>query len=47
MGRQVLKMLVLMDEYTRECLAIRVGSSMSSEELAEVLAEVIRKRGVP
>ena len=46
-GKQVLKMLVLVDEYTRECLAIRVGSSMDSVKLAEILAEVIKKRGAP
>ncbi len=40
-------MLTLMDEFTREGLAIRVGRSFKSEQVKEVLAEVGAKRGFP
>ena len=35
-GRQV-KLLVVIDEYTRECLAIEVGRSFTSREVIDVL----------
>ena len=46
-GGRKLKMLTLMDEFTREGLAIRVGRSFRSEQVKEVLAEVGAKRGFP
>ena len=45
-GRQV-KILVLLDEYTRECLAIRVGDKLDSEDVKSVLKKVVARRGNP
>ncbi|MGI9036069.1 MAG: IS3 family transposase [Pyrinomonadaceae bacterium] len=45
-GRR-LKLLTLMDEFTREGLVIRVGCSFKSVQVKEVLAEVGAKRGFP
>ena len=45
-GRAV-RLLTLMDEYTRECLAIRVGRKLGSEEVIETLADLFVRRGVP
>ena len=45
-GRKV-RMLTMMDECTRECLAIRVDRKLSSEEVMETLAELFVRRGVP
>ncbi len=45
-GRR-LKLLTLMDEFTREGLAIRVGRSFKSGQVKEVLREVGAKRGFP
>ena len=45
-GRR-LKLLTLMDEFTREGLAIRVGRFFKSGQVKEVLAEVGAKRGFP
>jgi putative transposase len=42
-----LKILTLIDEYTRECLALRVERSLTSEQLLETLAELFVYRGVP
>ena len=36
-----------MDEYARECLAIRAGRSIRSDDVIEVLAELMSIRGVP
>ena len=44
---EVLRMLVVVDEFTRECLAIRVGRRLGSEEVLEVLAELFVPRGAP
>ncbi len=43
-GRR-LKLLTLMDEFTREGLAIRVGRSFKAAQVKEVLTEVGAKRG--
>ena len=40
-------MLTLIDEYTRECLAIRVARRLGSWEVIETLAEVMLRRGIP
>lgn len=45
-GRK-LKLLTLMDEFTREGLAIRVGRSFKSADVKAVLAEVGAERGFP
>jgi len=42
-----LKWLTLVDEYTRENLALEVGRGMRAEEVIDVLAELFVLRGVP
>jgi putative transposase len=42
-----LKWLSLVDEYTRECLALHVDASMTSADVRRVLARVIGRRGAP
>ena len=42
-----LKWLTVVDEYTRECLALEVGRGMTAEEVIDVLAELFVLRGVP
>ena len=42
-----LKILTLIDEYTRECLSLRVERSLTSEQLLETLAWLFVYRGVP
>ena len=44
---QTLKCLTVVDEFTRECLAIDVGSSIRSERVIEVLSKLVSVRGVP
>ncbi len=45
-GRR-LKMLVVVDEYTRECLCIRVERSITAEDVVSTLASLFRERGEP
>jgi putative transposase len=45
-GRR-LKLLTMMDEFTREGLAIRVGCSIKAAQVKEVIREVGAKRGFP
>jgi putative transposase len=40
-------MLTLIDEYTRECLAIDVARSLKSEDVLERLSDLFVRRGVP
>ena len=40
-------MLTLIDEYTRECLAIDVSRRMTSESVLERLSDLFARRGVP
>jgi putative transposase len=42
-----LKWLSLVDEYTRECLALEARRSMTAEEIQVILAKVAAKRGGP
>lgn len=42
-----LKWLSVVDEYTRECLALEVGRSMTARGVAEVLIGLFTTRGVP
>jgi putative transposase len=44
---RALRLLVLIDEYTRECLAIGVARQLGSLEVIETLAEVMLRRGIP
>lgn len=41
------RMLNVIDEYTRECLAIRVGRKLRSGDVQECLTELFCARGVP
>ena len=45
-GRPI-KMFNVIDEFTRECLAIRVERKLKSQQVIDVLAELFIKRGVP
>jgi putative transposase len=44
---RALKWLSLVDEYTRECLALEVNRSMTALDVIGILAEVFRERGLP
>jgi putative transposase len=44
---RILKWLSLVDEYTRECLALHVGSALTGADVRGVLARVIGRRGAP
>ncbi len=44
---RTLRMLRLIDGYTRECLAIRVARRLGRYEVIEALAEVMVQRGIP
>ena len=41
------RMLVVVDEYTRECLAIVVARKLNSQDVIETLADLMLERGVP
>ena len=45
-GRSI-RMLSVVDPYTRECLALEVDTSFASRRVTRVLEEVIERRGVP
>ena len=42
-----LRMLTVVDEYTRECLAIDVARGLKSDDVLDQLAELFLTRGVP
>jgi putative transposase len=42
-----LKMANVVDEFSRECLAIRVGRSCTADQLIDVLVGLMRERGAP
>lgn len=44
---RLLKILVVIDEYTRECIALEVGRRFTSDHFIEVLADLLVIRGVP
>jgi transposase InsO family protein len=44
---QTLKILTVLDEYTRECHAIRVGRRLDSGAVVDTLAGLFRWQGVP
>ena len=46
-GGQQIKCLTVIDEYTRECLAIDVAGSIRSGRVIEVLSKLISVRGAP
>ena len=41
------RMLTLIDEYSRECLAINVARRLTSEDVLERLSDLFVRRGVP
>lgn len=41
------RMLNVLDEYSRECLAIRVGRKLTAEDVQECLTELFCRHGVP
>ncbi|MGC7532735.1 DDE-type integrase/transposase/recombinase, partial [Pandoraea pneumonica] len=45
-GRR-LRALTVVDNYTRESLAIEVGQSLKGEDVVRVLDEVVAERGAP
>ena len=45
-GRKI-RLLNVVDEFTRECLAIRVGRKLGSTEVIDVLADLFIARGTP
>jgi putative transposase len=46
-GGRTPRLLVLIEEYTRECLAIGVARRLGRYEVIEALADVMLLRGVP
>lgn len=46
-GGTTLKWLSIIDEHTRECLALKVSRSITSQDVLDTLAELFAMRGVP
>ena len=46
-GGRTIRMLTLVDDFTRECLAIEVDTSLGGERVRRVLENVVGKRGRP
>ena len=46
-GGTTLKWLSIIDEHTRECLALRVSRNITSEDVLDTLTELFAMRGVP
>jgi transposase InsO family protein len=44
---RTLKWLSIVDEYTRECLALEVGRRFPAQQVIDVLVELLAVRGVP
>ena len=40
-------MLIVVDEFTRECLSIRIGRTLNSSDVIDVLSDLFILRGVP
>jgi putative transposase len=47
LGGRPLKWLSVVDEFTRECLALEAGRSMTARGVADVLIDLFKMRGVP
>tara|TARA_B100001939_G_C16883192_1_gene591889 strand:+ start:455 stop:1231 length:777 start_codon:yes stop_codon:yes gene_type:complete len=45
-GRKI-RMLTVIDEYTRKCLAIRVGRSLKADDVLDTLSDLFITEGVP
>ncbi len=44
---RALRVLVVIEEYTRECLALRVARRLGGLQVIETLADVMLFRGIP
>ena len=44
---RALKLLTIIDEYSRECLAVDVGRSLTSDHVMQRLSQLFVERGVP
>ena len=44
---QQLKFLVIIDEFTRRCLTIKVGRSCKAEDVVRTLGQLFREHGIP
>ena len=44
---EALRILIVIDEYTQECLALRVARRLGSLQVTETLADVMSVRGIP
>lgn len=44
---KAVRLLTVIDEYTRECLAIRAGRSIRSSDVIEALAGLMTDKGIP
>ena len=44
---RTLKVLLVVDDYTGECLVMRAGGSMKAADVVEALAKAARERGMP
>jgi transposase InsO family protein len=42
-----LRILCLIDEYSRECLALQVARQLTAHDLIEVMERLVAERGVP
>jgi transposase InsO family protein len=45
-GRKI-RILTVIDEYTRECLALRVGYGLKCDDVMDVLSDLFISRGLP
>ncbi len=45
-GKKI-RMLTVIDEYTRKCLAIRVGFSLRTDQVLDILSDLFMTEGVP
>lgn len=45
-GKKI-RMLTVIDEYTRQCLSIRVGYALKSDDVLEVMSDLFVERGIP
>jgi putative transposase len=45
--RRRIKLCNIVDEFTREALAIRVGRSRTAEDVVEIIAGLVTERGTP
>lgn len=42
-----LRMLTVVDEFTRKCLTIWIERSLKAKDVQEILAQVVKERGFP